>query len=116
MYLFVSILQKALQQTDTTHTMEWSAILLGALLTGTAITLSRRQARKLKWQLAKDYLKKKFSFKKGKGKGGTFILLLLLLISAAAVLWILWEQAGVFGLILGIVGAVGLLTLILKGN
>ncbi len=96
-----------------------AANMLQLLLSGLGIfgivKLSKKQYRRQKWFLLKQFFKSKFS-KKDKEKGSLLFLFILMLIAGIAILWLLWELGGIFALILGIVGALGLLYLIFQGD
>lgn len=114
MELVAVIFQKAVEQVSG---LSFNNVITG-LTTAMAITssatavLSKKTKRKFRWQLFKNGLKGFFHRRKGEGKGAGIVMLLLLLIAGAAILWILWELTGVFGLILGLVGGIALLSLI----
>jgi hypothetical protein len=85
-----------------------------AVASSAKVVLSKKQKRKLKWQFFKEGMRKLLHRKKGNGKGAGIFMVLLFLIACAAILWVLWELTGIFGLILGIVGGLGILSLIFK--
>jgi Flp pilus assembly protein TadB len=115
MHLLTIVLEHTVEAAVPTFSKLLSCSIPAVAATSTYL-LSKKQKRKIKWQFLKEGFKNTFKKKKEKGNGSTILLLLLLLIGGLAVLWILWELGGVFALILGIVGALGLLSLILKSD
>ncbi len=106
-------------ETTSSSVAESTAEMLQLLLSGLGIfgivKLSKKQYRRQKLFLLKQFFKSKFS-KKDKEKGSLLFLFILMLIAGIAILWLLWELGGIFALILGIVGAIGLLYLIFQGD
>jgi hypothetical protein len=60
---------------------------------GTAVTLSKKQLRKMKWEIVKNYVKNMFKRKSkkpsGNGKVGLWILMIILLVGLGWLLWFL---------------------------
>ncbi len=114
MQLLSYFIETASASKTITTSSTLAALLFAAFGVFQSSKLTQRQYRKLKWQAAKEFLKSKFSRKREKGEGSGLFLIILLLIAGVAVLWILWELGGIFALILGIVGALALISLILR--
>lgn len=83
-----------------------TAALAGTLAFGKK---QKRMMRKAAWKQAWQQL---WKGKKEKESGAAIIMFLLLLIAGVAVLWVLWELAGWFGLIGGIVAGLMFLGLV----
>lgn len=92
MFPLIAIIQQLQQPADLlpgTAAPEW---LVAALLAYQAGSLTRKQKRKLKWKLAWEVVKSKFSFRKAKKKTenkGVFILLLVICLGLTGLIFAL---------------------------
>jgi len=109
--LLLSVIQ---EPAASTHIAGILAVLTTAV-TGTVV-FSKKQKRLFRKAALKHAWQKLWKGKPEKGSGALFIAFLLLLIAGVAVLWILWELAGWFGLIAGIVAGLMFLGLVFGKN
>ena len=112
MHLLASLIQQ-LENSAETSTLFNLLTLLSAMGLCSVTKQSHKKLVKRKWLALKLIVKSRLNKKREKGEGSMVLLLLLLIIGGAAVLWILWALGGWFALILGIVGMLGMISLIL---
>jgi hypothetical protein len=112
MHLLVSLIQQ-LENSAETSTLIKLLTLLSAIGLGSITKQSHKQLVRRKWLALKLIVKNRLSKKREKGGGSMVLLLLLLIIGGGAILWILWALGGWFALILGIVGMLGVISLLL---